>query len=73
MEVKVKQEYETLDKTSFDQVNDLVNRIIEDIWEISKAERNLKWRDELKKAMVVDYMFDLINPDLLLFDNERER
>ena len=70
MEVKVKQEYETLDKTSFDQVNDLVNRIIEDIWEISKAEKNPKWQDELKKAMVVDYMFDLINPDLLDFEGE---
>jgi 5-methylthioribose kinase len=70
MEVKVKQEYQILDKTDFDQVNDLVNRIIEDIWETSKEEKNPKWQDELKKAMVVDYLFDLINPDLLDFEGE---
>lgn len=67
-EIKVKQEYQTLDKTNFEQVNDLVDRIIKDIWMTSKEEKNPKWQDELKKAMVIDYMFDLINPDLLDFE-----
>ena len=39
VEIKVKQEYQTLDKNNFEQVCDLVDRIIEDIWQTSKAER----------------------------------
>lgn len=67
-EIKVKKEYQTLDKTNFEQVHDLVLRIINDIWTTSKEEKTPKWQDELKKAMIVDYMIDLINPDLLDFD-----
>jgi len=62
-EIKVKQEYQTLDKTNFDQVNDLVDRIIEDIWLSSED-------DEMLCAMIKDYMIDLINPNLLDFDND---
>ena len=69
VEIKVKQEYETLDKTNFEQVNNLVDRIIEDIWITSKLETNEGWQDELKMALVKDYMFDLINPELLDFDS----
>ena len=67
VEVKVKQEYSTLDKTDFAKVCDLVDRIITDIWTTSKLENNPIWHDELKMAMIKDYMIDLINPDLLDF------
>lgn len=69
VEVKVKKEYENLDKNDFEQVCDLVDRIIEDIWITSEQETNPDWHDELKKAMMKDYMIDLINPDLLDFDS----
>lgn len=65
----VKQEYQILDKNNFVQVCGLVDRIISDIWETSKQETNNEWRDELKIAMIKDYMIDLINPDLLDFDS----
>jgi hypothetical protein len=66
--VTVKEELPSLDRNDFDAVNKFVDRIIKDIWTTSKQEINDKWRDELKMAMVKDYMFDLINPDLLDFD-----
>jgi hypothetical protein len=66
--VTVKEELPSLDRNDFDAVNKLIDRIIKDIWKTSKQEINDKWRDELKMAMVKDYMFDLINPDLLDFD-----
>lgn len=65
--IEVKQEYSTLDKTDFEKVCDLVDRIITDIWTTSKLEKNPKWHDELKIDMIKDYMIDLINPDLLDF------
>ena len=68
MQVFVKKEYQTLDKNNFEQVCDLVDRIVEDIWTTSKLEVGAKWQDELKMALVKDYMFDLINPALLDFD-----
>lgn len=69
VEVKVKQEYQNLDKNNFEQVSDLVDRIVEDIWKTSSQETDPIWQDELKMAMIKDYMFDLINPDLLDFDS----
>lgn len=66
--VTIKEELPSLDRNDFDAVNKFVDRIIKDIWTTSKQESNDKWRDELKMAMVKDYMFDLINPDLLDFD-----
>jgi hypothetical protein len=69
VEVKVKKEYENLDKNNFEQVCDLVDRIIEDICTTSEQETNPEWHDELKIAMMKDYMIDLINPDLLDFDS----
>lgn len=68
MMVTIKEELPSLDRNNFDAVNKFVDRIIKDIWTTSKQEPNGKWRDELKMAMVKDYMFDLINPDLLDFD-----
>ena len=66
--VTVKEELPSLDRNDFDAVNKFVDRIIKDIWATSKQEINDKWRDELKMAMVKDYMVDIINPDLLDFD-----
>lgn len=71
-EIKVKQEYQNLDKNNFEQVCGLVDRIIEDIWVTSKLENDPTWQDELKMAMIKDYMIDLINPDLLDFDKNYE-
>lgn len=68
VEIKVKKEYENLDKNNFEQVCDLVDRIIEDIWVTSKLATDPTWQDELKIAMIKDYMIDLINPNLLDFD-----
>lgn len=68
VEIKVKKEYENLDKNNFEQVCDLVDRIIEDIWVSSKLATDPTWQDELKIAMIKDYMIDLINPNLLDFD-----
>jgi hypothetical protein len=69
VEIKVKKEYQTLDKNNFEQVCDLVDRIITDIWTTSKLEVDDEWQDELKMALVKDYMFDLINPALLDLDS----
>lgn len=72
VEIKVKREYQILDKNNFEQVCDLVDRIIEDILVTSKLETEPIWQDELKIAMIKDYMIDLINPDLLDFDKYDE-
>lgn len=70
MIVNVKKELEKLDRNDFDEVSKLVDKILKDIWTTSQVETNIEWRDELKIAMIKDYMFDLINPDLLDFDKE---
>ena len=70
MIVNVKKELEKLDRNDFDKVSNLVDKIVKDIWTTSQVETNLEWRDELKIAMIKDYMFDLINPNLLDFDKE---
>jgi 5-methylthioribose kinase len=69
MEIIVKKELPQLDRKDFEKVCEFVDHIIQDIWETSKQEVNEVWRDELKIAMVKDYMIDLINPDLLDFDS----
>lgn len=69
IEIKVKKEYETLDKNNLESVCDLVDRIVEDIWRTSTQEIDPIYHDELKMAMIKDYMIDLINPDLLDFDS----
>jgi 5-methylthioribose kinase len=69
MEIIVKKELPQLDRNDFEKVCEFVDNIVEDIWETSKQEVNEVWRDELKMAIVKDYMIDLINPDLLDFDS----
>ena len=68
--VNVKKELAKLDRDDFTKVCYLVDKIVRDIWITSQAESNAKWQDELKMAMIKDYMIDLINPDLLDFDKE---
>lgn len=68
--VNIKKELAKLDRDDFTKVCYLVDKIVRDIWITSQAETNAKWQDELKMAMIKDYMIDLINPDLLDFDKE---
>jgi len=68
MEVNIKKELETLDRNDFTQVYGLVDKIIEDVCSISKFENHPQWQEELRVAIMKDYMIDLINPDLLDFD-----
>lgn len=68
--VNVKKELAKLDRDDFTKVCYLVDKIVRDIWITSQAETNAKWQDELKMAMIKDYMIDLINPHLLDFDKE---
>jgi len=70
MVVNIKKELAKLDRDDFTKVCYLVDKIVRDIWITSQAETNAKWQDELKMAMIKDYMIDLINPDLLDFDKE---
>jgi 5-methylthioribose kinase len=69
MEIIIKKALPQLDRDDFEKVCELVDNIVQDIWETSKQEVNEVWRDELKMAMVKDYMIDLINPDLLDFNS----
>lgn len=71
-EVNVKKELENLDRDNFTDVNNLVDKIVEDIWTTSKLFQETnetdEWQDRAKIDMVKDYMINLINPDLLDFD-----
>lgn len=70
--VNIKKELAKLDRDDFTKVCYLVDKIVRDIWITSQAETSAKWQDELKMAMIKDYMIDLINPDLLDFDKEEQ-
>lgn len=61
MEVNIKKELETLDRNDFDQANILVGKIMEDIKEVMENDYFMGM------ALIEDYLFDLINPDLLDF------
>lgn len=63
MVVNVKQEFLNLDRNNFEDVCDLVDRIMEDIWVTAVDDDSLH-------GLIKDYMVDLINPDLLDFDND---
>ena len=63
MSVNIKKELETLDRNDFDRTNILVNQIMEDIKETMGIDY------EMGLGLMQDYMFDLINPDLLDFDS----
>ena len=63
MSVNIKKELETLDRNDFDRTNILVNQIMEDIKETMGIDY------EMGMGLIEDYLFDLINPDLLDFDS----
>ena len=62
MQVHIKQELETLDRNDFDRTNILVTQIMEDIKETMGNDY------EMGMGLIEDYLFDLINPELLDFD-----
>lgn len=62
VEVKIKQELKTLDRNDFDRVTILVNQIMEDIKETIGDDY------DMGMSLMEDYLYDLINPDLLDFE-----
>ena len=66
MEVNIKQELANLDRNNFTEVCKLVDRIVFDLSDLL-----IDVGDEIMLAAAKDYMIDLINPDLLDFDNDQ--
>ena len=66
MVVNIKTELGNLDRNDFMAVHDLVDRIIFDLSDIL-----VDVGDEIMLAAAKDYMIDLINPELLDFDNDQ--
>lgn len=66
-EINIKKELEKLDRTNFEQVDDFVSKIIDDIKETIELDYGMGMK------LVEDYMIDLINPDLLDFDSKKEQ
>ena len=66
MEVNVKTELQNLDRDDFMAVSDLVDKIIFDLSDLL-----IDVGDEIMLAAAKDYMIDLINPELLDFDNDQ--
>jgi len=64
MIVDLKTELQNLDHNDFMAVSNLVDRIIKDIWDTATD-------DDCLDGLIKDYMIDLINPDLLDFDNDQ--
>ena len=63
MSVNIKKEFLNLDRNNFQDVCDLVDKIMEDIKETMGIDY------EMGLDLMQDYMVDLINPDLLDFDS----
>jgi hypothetical protein len=68
VEVNIKKELQNLDRNDFMAVVDLVDKIVYDLSDLL-----IDVGDEIMLAAAKDYMIDLINPDLLDFDNENSR
>ena len=64
MEVNVKQELANLDRNDFDQATILVTQIINDIKETMGDDY------DMGMSLIEDYLYDLINPDLLDMENK---
>ena len=64
MEVNIKKELETLDRTSFNDVANLTDRILADLTDI-----NINCGPEVMFGAIADYIIDLINPNLLDFES----
>jgi hypothetical protein len=65
MEVNIKQELQNLDRNDFMAVCDLADKIVFDLSDLL-----IDVGDEIMFAAAKDYIIDLINPDLLDFDND---
>lgn len=65
MQVHIKKELANLDRNDFMAVSDLVDKIIFDLSDLL-----IDLGDDITLAAAKDYMIDLINPDLLDFDNK---
>ena len=65
MQVNIKKELQNLDRNDFTAVHNLVDLIISDLSYLL-----VDVDDEIMFDAAKDYMIDLINPDLLDFDND---
>jgi hypothetical protein len=63
MAINIKKELQNLDRNDFMAVANLVDRIIKDIWDTATD-------DDCLDGLMKDYTIDLINPELLDFDND---
>lgn len=63
MEVNIKTELETLDRNDFDRATILVTQIMNDIKETMGDDY------DMGMSLIEDYLYDLINPDLLDFNS----
>ena len=66
MIVNLKTELQNLNRDDFMAVSDLVDKIIFDLSDLL-----VDVGDEIMLAAAKDYMIDLINPELLDFDNDQ--
>ena len=66
MIVNLKTELQNLNRDDFMAVSDLVDKIVFDLSDLL-----VDVGDEIMLAAAKDYMIDLINPDLLNFDNDQ--
>jgi len=66
MMVNIKAELQNLDRDDFMAVSQLVDLIIFDLSDLL-----VDVGDEIMLAAAKDYMIDLINPELLDFDNDQ--
>ena len=66
MQVNLKTELQNLNRDDFMAVSDLVDKIVFDLSDLL-----VDVGDEIMLAAAKDYMIDLINPDLLDFDNDQ--
>jgi len=67
MVMNIKKELQNLDRDDFMAVSQLVDLIVFDLSDLL-----VDVGDEIMLAAAKDYMIDLINPDLLDFDNYQE-
>jgi hypothetical protein len=63
MAVNIKKELETLDRNDFDRTTILVTQIMNNIKETMGDDY------DMGMSLIEDYLYDLINPDLLDFDS----
>ena len=66
MVVNIKKELQNLDRNDFMAVAALVDKIVFDLSDLL-----VDVGDEIMLAAAKDYMIDLINPELLDFDNDQ--